>query len=253
MEDEGKAEIVTLRRGLADLRAYYEEEVGRLQAQMKRVAKDADARVADLRAENAELRTALSDKMTRAERDAFVADASAFRETLEHETARAREEMDRHRQRWERDVSRVHEDIKDVRAMCDERVKAVDVAVAAHESSDHLRVDAVEAELHEANKEFVDDLDELARRQRDLEQRWQETNEALRGPRKPRETVRDLQWSETRAPEVAPPPVASAGKSGSVRHFGMGTTRDEKGLARSRARGAAALLFGKGSRMDPGA
>lgn len=32
----------------------------------------------------------------------------------------------------------------------------------------------------------------------------------------------------------------------------MGTTKDEKGLARSRAQGAAALLFGKGSRMDPG-
>ena len=58
VEDEGKAEIVTLRRGLADLRAYYEEEVGRLQAQLKRVAKDSDARVADLRAENAALRTA---------------------------------------------------------------------------------------------------------------------------------------------------------------------------------------------------
>lgn len=250
VEDEGKAEIVTLRRGLADLRAYYEEEVGRLQAQMKRVAKDSDARVADLRAENAALRTALSDKMTKDEMNAFVADASAFRETLEHETARARDEMDRHRQRWERDVSRVHEDIKDVRAMCDERVKAVDAAVAKHEASDHLRVDAVEAELHEANKEFVDDLDELARRQRDLEQRWQETNEALRGPRKLKESVRDLQWAETRAPEVTRPAV-SAGKSGSVRHFGMGTTRDEKGLARSRAQGAAALLFGKGSRMDP--
>ena len=148
-------------------------------------------------------------------------------------------------------MSRVHEDIKDVRAMCDERVKAVDAAVAEHEASDHLRVDAVEAELHEANKEFVDDLDELARRQRELEQRWQETNEALRGPRKPKETVRDLQWAETRAPEV-PKPAVSAGKSGSVRHFGMGTTRDEKGLERSRAHGAAALLFGKGSRMNPG-
>ena len=109
----------------------------------------------------------------------------------------------------------------------------------------------MEAELHEANKEFVDDLDELARRQRELEQRWQETNEALRGPRKPKETVRDLQWAETRAPEV-PKPAVSAGKSGSVRHFGMGTTRDEKGLERSRAHGAAALLFGKGSRMNPG-
>ena len=101
VEDEGKAEIVTLRRGLADLKTYYEEEVGRLRAQMKRVVKDTDARVADLRAENAALRTALSDKMTRDECDAFVKDASSFRETLEHETAKAREEMDRHRQRWE--------------------------------------------------------------------------------------------------------------------------------------------------------
>ena len=199
VEEEGKTEIVTLRRGLADLKTYYEEEVGRLRAQMKRVVKDTDARVADLRAENAALRTALSDKMTRDECDAFVKDASSFRETLEHETAKAREEMDRHRQRWERDVSRVHEDIKDVRSMCDERVKSVDAKIATHEASDHLRVDAVEAELHEANKEFVEDLDELARRQRDLEQRWQETNELLRGPRVLKETTRDLQWAETRA------------------------------------------------------
>jgi DNA-binding ferritin-like protein len=135
VEEEGKSEIVTLRRGLADLKTYYEEEVGRLRAQMKRVVKDTDARVADLRAENAALRTALSDKMTRDECDAFVKDASSFRETLEHETAKAREEMDRHRQRWERDVSRVHEDIKDVRSMCDERVKSVDAKIATHEAS----------------------------------------------------------------------------------------------------------------------
>ena len=249
VEDEGKAEIVTLRRGLADLKTYYEEEVGRLRAQMKRVVKDTDARVADLRAENAALRTALSDKMTRDECDAFVKDASSFRETLEHKTAKAREEMDRHRQRWERDVSRVHEDIKDVRSMCDERVKSVDAKIATHEASDHLRVDAVEAELHEANKEFVEDLDELARRQRDLEQRWQETNELLRGPRVLKETTRDLQWAETRSHVGV---VSSTPGKGAGKGFGMGTTKDEKGLARSRAQGAAALLFGKGSRMDPG-
>jgi len=50
-----------------------------------------------------------------------------------------------------------------------------------HTANDTHRTDKIWEEVQEAHKEFVDELGEMGSKQRDLEQRWQESNEVLRG------------------------------------------------------------------------
>ena len=157
-----------------------------------------------------------------------------------------RDAVERHKTRWERDVGRVREEAAAARRACDESVREVREKIERHAASDHLRVEAVERELHEANKDFIEDLDELAARQRDLEERWRSANETLRGERQPSETLADKRWAATREHAAAETRAMVA------RPKGMGTAMDEAALGRFRAQGAAELLFGRGSRTGRG-
>ena len=190
-EEEGKAEVERLRVALADLRAHYEEEVERLRVKTERFRADADARTRDVEAENAALRAALASKMTREEAETLRASFRTAVEKCEGEVEETRDAVERHKTRWERDVGRVREEAAAARRACDESVREVREKIERHAASDHLRVEAVERELHEANKDFIEDLDELAARQRDLEERWRSANETLRGERQPSETLAD--------------------------------------------------------------
>lgn len=241
-EEEGKAEVERLRVALADLRAHYEEEVERLRARSERARVDAAARLRDVEAENAALREVLASKMTREEAETLRASFRTAVEKCEGEVEETRDAVERHKTRWERDVGRVREEVAAARRACDESVEEVRAKIQHHAASDHLRVEAVEKELHEANKDFIEDLDELAARQRDLEQRWRSANETLRGERQPSETPADKRWAATREHAAAETRAVVA------RPKGMGTAMDEAALGRFRAQGAAELLFGRGSR-----
>ena len=245
-EEEGKAEVERLRVALADLRAHYEEEVERLRLKTERFRADADARTRDVEAENAALRAALASKMTREEAETLRASFRTAVEKCEGEVEETRDVVERHKTRWERDVGRVREEAAAARRACDESVREVREKIERHAASDHLRVEAVERELHEANKDFIEDLDELAARQRDLEERWRSVNETLRGERQPSETLADKRWAATREHAAAETRAMVA------RPKGMGTAMDEAALGRFRAQGAAELLFGRGSRTGRG-
>lgn len=230
VEEAGKAEVERLRVGVADLRAYYEEEVERLHGQVTRVRRDAEARVKDLSAENDALRRALSTKMTRAEGEARTEEMRAAREACRGETEAARDAVDRHRQRWERDVTKVHEELKRTDDECRARMEGVVQRLEDHTSNDAHRTEKIWDEVQEANRDFVSELDALGGRQRELEQRWQEANELLRGEsrREPEEA-----WGPRGEENDAASPSRARSSGG------------QKSLAQFRALGAAQLLFGK--------
>ena len=162
------------------------------------------------------------------------------------EVEETRDAVERHKTRWERDVGRVREEAAAARRACDESVREVREKIERHAASDHLRVEAVERELHEANKDFIEDLDELAARQRDLEERWRSANETLRASanRPRRSRIRGgRRRGNTRRRR----------RARQARPKGMGTAMDEAALGRFRAQGAAELLFGRGSRTGEAA
>lgn len=235
VEEAGKAEVEKLRVGLAELRTYYEEEVSRLQRQVARVKVDSDARVRDLAAENEALRQALATKLTRADGDEWIAEMRLAREACEAEVETTRDDMNRHRQRWERDVSRVHEEFKRTKDECKERIERVVQRLEDHTANDHHRTEKIWEEVQEANKEFIAELDDLGSRQRDLEQRWQESNELLRG--EPAMKAEEAWAERAEVTTSRPTGIGSAG---------------QKALAKFRAQGAAQLLFGKGSKAGGG-
>ena len=232
-----------LRVALADLRAHYEEEVERLRLKTERFRADADARTRDVEAENAALRAALASKMTREEAETLRASFRTAVEKCEGEVEETRDVVERHKTRWERDVGRVREEAAAARRACDESVREVREKIERHAASDHLRVEAVERELHEANKDFIEDLDELAARQRDLEERWRSVNETLRGERQPSETLADKRWAATREHAAA----ETRGDGGATEGNGNG---DGRGGAREvperRARRSSCSVEGRG-------
>jgi chromosome segregation ATPase len=254
-EARAEEEIEALRTALTELKAHYEEEAVRLRRKAERTAAEAEARVKDVEAENAALRNVLASKMPRAEAEAIERRFEDAFAKCEAELEDAKATVARHETRWGADVARVKADVDAARAKADAAHAELLARVAAHAESDAARCDAVERELHDANKEFIEDLDELARKQREFEERWTRANEKLRGAR-----------------GVL---VEKGGEGGGVgaanaRGFlgdassgpGPGPGRDAKPAAAlpssgkkargDRARGAAALLFGRGSRADPG-
>ena len=124
VEAAGKAEVEQLRLGLGELRAYYEEEVDRLNSQVARLRSDADARVVVLAAENDALRQVIATKMQHEERQIIEDEMRDGRSACAAELEETRDAVERHRQRWERDVTKVHEEMRLTRDECKDRIEA---------------------------------------------------------------------------------------------------------------------------------
>ena len=256
-EARAEEEMEALRTALTELKAHYEEEAVRLRRKAEKTAAEAEARVKDVEAENAALRTVLASKMPRAEAEAIERRFEDAFARCEAELEDAKATVARHEARWGADVARVKADVDAARAKADAAHEELLARVAAHAESDAARCDAVERELHDANKEFIEDLDELARKQREFEERWTRANEKLRGA-PPRGVLVEKGLGGGGG--------GGGGGEGAARGFlgdaSSGPGRDAKPAAAlpssgkkargDRARGAAALLFGRGSRADPG-
>lgn len=263
VEGDALSDTEQVQTALADMRAYYEFELGKVKESHRRSEEASAKRIQAVVTENEMLRGFLESKMTK---EKVVEVEHSLREKLaecEANVLSTATTVEQHKQRWTKDVATIKNDVLAARHAVNTGTKELIQRIELHELEDDKRLERCEMELHEFNAETISDLDKLSDRQKSLERRWRDTNEKLRDPtihgrfaedelQKHTKLPSQTRWEATREADAA---VYSSAPPKGV------TERKEKEISKAvptkasqeRQRGihAAELLFGKGSRADP--